>query len=219
MDVGHYVLRIPSLGPIKGIVNGSPQGLFAPEYADEEINYLCKCVLAWLIIHTEGSPYTTIQAKHLKSILKNEDLLDSEKFEFLGILRHGLCCCPLCLKIIKYNELHQMVDFEDVLSLENAGIQIAGATRSTIINLFHLEPFNYSSIVHIPKNVAWGHAVCNTRLGQRRCFSLAELQNMNLKIGIIHDKGIETFGWISKDYKFIRGPKGAVWIQVSENSD
>lgn len=68
-DVGHYVLRIASHADRKKIVNGPPQGLFAPEYADYNTNYLCKCVLAWLIVHTVDSPYTTTQAHHIQSIL------------------------------------------------------------------------------------------------------------------------------------------------------
>lgn len=56
-DVGHYVLRIPRHGDRPKRVEGPPQGVFAPEYADDETNFLCKCVLAWLIIKTQGSPH------------------------------------------------------------------------------------------------------------------------------------------------------------------
>lgn len=214
-DVGHYVLRISSLGPKKGIEKGPPQGLFATEYADEEINYLCKCVLALLIIHTRGSPYNTSQASHLLSILNEEKLLNYNDLEYKGILRNGLCCCPLCLKIIDYNQLHDMLSLEEATALENAGIQVKGATRSTIANLFHLEPLVYESIKHVPTNVAWGHAVCNTALGQRECPSLSRLKDLDLKVGIIKEGGIETFGWISDDRRFIRGPNGEAWIQIS----
>jgi len=215
-DVGHYILRISSLGPKKGVEKGPPQGLFAPEYTNKETNYLCKCILAWLIIHTKESPYATSQAPHLQAILKEENLLNHANFEFNGVLRHGLCCCPLCLKIINYNELHDIVDYEEAIALENASLQVRGATRSTIVNLFHLEPLTYGAIKHVPTNVAWGHAFCNTRLGQRHCMSLPKLKKMDLKVGIIKPEGIETFGWISDDHQFIRGPNGAVWIQISE---
>lgn len=60
---------------------------------------------------------------------------------------------------------------------------------------------------------------CNTRLGQRPCHSLAELMETDLKVGIIKEEGIETFGWISGDYEMIRSPLGAVWIQLSRDMD
>lgn len=108
-----------------------------------------------------------------------------------------------------------MVEFEDAIGNENAAGQVEGATRSTIVNLFHLTPLRYDSVAHIPQSVAWGHAVCNTRLGQRQCISLAEIIEMDLKVGIIKPEGIETFGWITTDYKMIRSPNGAVWIQLN----
>ncbi len=65
-DSGHYVLRLPRLGALASVDEGVAQGLFAPEYADPNTNFLCRCVLAWLIIHTVGSPYTTQQAANLR---------------------------------------------------------------------------------------------------------------------------------------------------------
>ena len=41
----------------------------------------------------------------------------------------------------------------------------------------------------------------------------------DLKVGIIKEDGIETFGWISDDYEMIRSPLGAVWIQLSQDMD
>jgi hypothetical protein len=166
-----------------------------------------------------GSPYTTTQANHLKAILAQADLFDESRYEHKGVLRHGLCSCPLCLRLIKYEQLHEIVSFEDAIGNGNAAEQIEGATRSTIVNLFHILPLRYDSIRHIPENVAWGHAVCNTRLGQRSCHSLAELIETDLKIGIIKEEGIETFGWISSDYEMIRSPLGSVWIQLSRDMD
>jgi hypothetical protein len=219
-DRGHYVLRISTASNEEGkLVDGAPQGLFAPEYADRETNYLCTCVLAWLIIHTGGSPYTTTQASHLKAILAQADLLDESRYEYVGVLRHGLCSCPLCLRLIRYEQLHEIVSFEDAIGNDNAAEQVEGATRSTIVSLFHILPLRYDSIRHIPENVAWGHAVCNTRLGQRPCHSLAELMGTDLKVGIIKEEGIETFGWISSDFEMIRSPLGAVWIQLSRDMD
>jgi len=220
IDKGHYVLRISPSDAQRGKqVEGVPQGLFAPEYADQETNYLSTCVLAWLIIHTVSSPYTTTQAGHLQAILAQANLLDESQYEYKGVIRHGLCSCPLCLRLIKYEQLHETVSFEDAIGNENAAEQIEGATRSTIVNLFHILPLRYDSIQHIPENVAWGHAVCNTRLGQRPCHSLAEVIATDLKIGIIKPEGIETFGWISSDYEMIRSPLGAVWIQLSRDMD
>lgn len=210
LDIGHYVVRFSPK-----VQEGVPQGLFAPEYADVKTNYLCKCVLVWLIIHTVGSHYTTTQAKHLQAILEQEGLLNEDNYEFKGMLRRGLCSCPLCLRLIRYEQLHEMVSFDEALGNENASEQIEGATRSTIVNLFHISPLRYDSVLHIPSNVAWGHAVCNTRLGQRPCISLAEIKQMGRKIGIIEDDRIDTFGWISDDEQMIRSPLGAVWIQLN----
>jgi hypothetical protein len=218
LDRGHYVLRLSTAdGQNSRIVEGAPQGLFAPEYADQETNYLCTCVLAWLIIHTVRSPYVTTQASHLKAILAQEGLLDEGSYEYKGVIRHGLSCCPLCLRLIRYQDLHKIISFEDAAGNENAAEQIEGATRSTIVNLFHILPLRYDSIRHIPRNVAWGHAVCNTSLGQRPCHSLAELMQTDLKVGILKEEGIETFGWISSDYTMIRSPLGAVWVQLSKD--
>lgn len=218
-DVGHYVLRLSPLGPKPKRYDGPPQGLFAPEYADEETNYLSKCVLAWLIVHTEKSPYTTTQADHLKAILAQAGLFDEAQYEFKGIIRHGLTACPLCLRLISYEELHAMVRFEEGVGTDNAAGQVEGSTRSTIVNLFHLVALTYDSMNHIPSNMAWGHAACNTRLGQRICRSVEELKNTGMKVGIILPERVETFGWMSNDWEMIRSPKGAVWIKISRDLD
>ena len=219
-DTGHYVLRLPTDGQRPKRDEGPPQGIFAPEYADEEHNYLCKCMLAWLIVQASGSPYTTRQAVHLKEILRSSGLDSVDTLESLGIIRRGMTCCPLCTRFIRYSDLHETVSFEDENSLENAGIQVEGTTRSTVVNLFHLRPLVYSVGLHLPGNVAWGHAICNTRLGQRRCYSLQQLQEMDLKVAVVHENGIDTFGWISDDDLMIRSPGGAVWIQLhGDNTD
>jgi hypothetical protein len=215
VDAGHYIVRAPALGGKPARREGPPQGMFAPEYADEHTNYLARCVLAWLTIQTKGSPYTLAQAHHLQAVLKEAGLHDSKIFEQSGALRHGLTCCPLCTRVIRYDELHATVSFEDEEGLENAAVQTEGATRSTVVNLFHMHPVGYKELTHVPRHVAWGHAICNTRLGQRRCYSLGELQQMDLKVGVIRDEGLETFGWISDDYKMIRSEGGAVWIQLN----
>jgi hypothetical protein len=198
IDTGHYILRMATHGNNPQRYEGPPQGIFATEYADEETNYLCKCVLAFFIINTLNSPYTANQADHLKQILQAADLLNYEVFEQVGSMRRSLTCCPLCLKIINYNELHQMVSFDESLALANAANQVEGATRSTIVNLFHLKPLIYHSLIHIPLNLGWGHAICNTYLGQRECISLHDLIEQGLKIGIMYEDHVETFGWISE---------------------
>lgn len=219
VDDGHYVLRLPKLGEkIKQEV-GPPQGIFAPEYSDEETNFLCRCVLAWLIIHTDRSPYTTAQAAHLKAILASENLKNDETWEFRGVFRHGLTACPLCTRFITYTDLHEMLALEDEEGLGNAGVQVEGATRSTIVNLFHLLPLRYDRLDHVPSSVAWGHATCNTRLGQRRCFSVAELTQDGDKVGVITEAGVETIGWISLNWEMIRSPLGAVWIRICSDRD
>ena len=213
-DIGHYVLRVPTLGAQQKRTDGPPQGIFAPEYANAETNYLSQCVLAWLTIHAVESPYTTTQATHLKAVLEAQGVLDDEFWERQGILRHGLCACPLCSQLIRYAELHDTLTLDDESALGTAAEQIEGATRSTIVNLFHMDPLRYGAIEHIPSKVAWGHATCNTRLGQRKCYPLHELQEAENKVGIIRPEGVDTFGWISGDWEMIRSPHGSVWIRI-----
>jgi len=217
-DAGQFVLRIPRLGMRSATIAGAVQGVFAPEYADDQTNFLSRCVLAWLIVRTAGSPYLDAQAQHLQAILESERLLSLETWEYRGVVRRGVTCCPLCARFIRYPELHQMVSFQEAEALENAGEQIAGATRSTIVNLFHLDPLTYSAVEHTPTNVAWGHALCNTRLGQRSTRSVAELRDMGRKVAVVTDDGDwQTFGWISDDYEMIRGPRGGVWIRLTKD--
>jgi hypothetical protein len=221
LDDGHFVLRMPKLGNRPKTVIGPPQGIFAPEYADQNTNFLCRCVLAWLTIHTHRSPYTTTQAGHLKAILSAEALRNDEIWEFRGVFRHGVTACPLCTRFITHQELHDMLLLNEEIGLENAGMQVEGATRSTVVNLFHLEPLRYDRLDHTPSAVAWGHATCNTKLGQRRCFSVSEVIRDGEKVGLIKEAGIETFGWISPNWEMIRSPRGAVWIRIclDRNSD
>ncbi len=217
LDIGQFVIRIPRLSNSQPKISaGAVQGVFATEYADGDTNFLSRCILAWLIVRAAGSPYVDAQAEHLRAILEAEGLLSPDEWEQRGVLRRGVTCCPLCARFIRYPELHQMVSFLDAEALENAGEQIAGATRSTIVNLFHLDPLTYSAIEHTPDNVAWGHALCNTRLGQRRTRSLPELREAGRKVAVEEEDGDwHTFGWISDDYEMIRGPRGGVWIRLT----
>jgi hypothetical protein len=216
VDSGHFVLRVASIGGARlERRDGPPQGIFAPEYANDQQNFLAKCVLAWLIVTSHASPYITGQAIHLQLILEGAGLANFDSYELRGVLRHGLTTCPLCLRVVRYEQLHTLVRFDEEVGLVNAAAQVEGATRSTEVNLFHLIPLVYGSLQHVPESIAWGHANCNTRLGQRRCYSLNDLQRMNLKVGILREEGIETIGWISDDYQMIRSPLGAVWVQLS----
>lgn len=213
-DTGHYVLRIPTHGKDSKKVKGADQGIFAPEYSTGVVNYLSQCVLAWLIVRCYDSPYTTTQGRHLKAVLERNGIFDEARWEDQGILRHGATACPLCSRLIKYRDLHEMLSLEEEDALANAGVQIQGATRSTVINLFHLEPLVYGDVKHQPMAVAWGHAVCNTKLGQRKCYSLKELSEDGVKVAMLLDTGPESFGWISKNWEMIRSPGGSVWARL-----
>lgn len=217
-DHGEYVIRIAARGSKPRRVEGPPQGIFAPEYANAEANFMAKCVLAWLIVHTVDGPYVAAQGEWLKAILEAEDLLDETEWGRLGLIRAGYTACPLCMGLIQYDELHMRVEFKDESSLLNAGEQVLDATRSTVVNLFHLDPLVYSKIEHGPRNVAWGHATCNTRLGQRKCFSLPELIENGSRVGTVDGEGnVRTFGWSSCNMEMIRSPRGAVWIRINED--
>jgi hypothetical protein len=111
VDRGHYVLRIAAHGNRQEIVEGPPQGIFAPEYCDQESNFLSKALLAWLITRTVDSPYLTVHGEWLESILTAEGILDIETFEQRGLTRNGLTTCPLCLKQIRYAELNDTISF------------------------------------------------------------------------------------------------------------
>ena len=137
-DTGHYLLRMNAIGENKKKHEGPPQGIFATEYANEETSFLCKCVLSLFTINCYTSPYTLNHASHLKAVLEDAGLLDFALYENNGTLRRGYTCCPLCLKTLKYSELHETVSFTDSSALANAGVQVEGSTRSTIVNLFHL---------------------------------------------------------------------------------
>jgi hypothetical protein len=217
VDRGHYVLRIAAHGNRGEVIEGPPQGIFAPEYCDAENNFLSKCLLAWLITQTIDSPYVAAQGEWLEEILTSEGLLDKDLFERRGLTRNGLTNCPLCLKQIRYPELHETITFSEEDALLNAAEQIINATRSTIVNLFHVQPLTYSDVCHNAQNVAWGHAICNTKLGQRRCFSVKELEEMGIKIAALRNGRFETFAWASETFEMLRSPRGAVWIRITSD--
>ncbi len=218
-DRGHYVIRFPGTNSQTKRVEGPPQGIFAPEYATNEDKYLSQCLLAWLITQTLDSPYTEDEYAHLEAILEEEDILEYD-FRSKGIIRDGICTCPLCRRPIVYEELHNTVSFDEEDGLSNAGVQIQEVTRSTSVNLFHLKPLVYHELRHAPDDVAWGHASCNTRLGQRRCYSISELKDQNHSVYVSLDDGnSERIGYASRDRRMIRSNDGAVWIKINEEFD
>ena len=215
VDIGHYVLRIPAQSPNPIMEEGPPQGIFAPEYANAETNFLSQLHLVWLIVKTDESPYTNQDLTHIESILKEHNLLDIHYMEKNSIISNGIASCPLCKKTIQYNQLHNMHEMEDENRLANAGQQVLGATRSTEVNLFHITPLLYSQLEHIPTNLSWGHASCNTKLGQMKCISIDELESEGYEL-IVNGKNL---GWISKDSQIIRSTSGETWIKISEGNE
>lgn len=205
-DVGHYIIRIRNRS------DGKVQGIFAPEYADPDTNFLSQALLAQLIARTLNYPGPG-PSEHLQAILSGHEWAAEDR-----LVRDDICddaghvTCPLCRRPLKYSELHEMIDPGAYLGLANAATQVEGSTRSTLVNLFHLRPLLYApTIGHTPDNVAWGHAHCNTVLAQRRCISLAECETGGA--ALTNPKG-EVVGYMSEDSRMIRSHGGAAWIQV-----
>lgn len=220
IDCGHYLLRISNSGTNKkqNQFEGPAQGIFAPEYADANTNFLCQAVLAWLIIKTENSPYNEDDFEHLKAILQKHNLLDSPHYENDYIMHNGKTTCPLCQRVIMHNELNELISFDDEEGLTNSTEQV-GSTRSTKVNLFHMVPLCYATLENIPTQVSWGHATCNTRLGQRRCFSYHDLLETEIEIEINDGQGQRLLGYANATQNFIRSQTGDVWIRISKVSD
>lgn len=217
IDKGHYLCRFGSK-KLNNIINeGAPQGIFAPEYADEKTNFLSKAVLAWLLIKTKDNPYDESDFCHLRAILEKFNLINEQTLSSNHIIKNGYSCCPLCGEIISYNELHQMVDLTNKQGLANAQEQQNGITRSTEVNLFHISPLTFKSLEHKPSKIAWGHATCNTLLGQRTCLSLDQVKRENKEVIIKNFNS--SIGWMSKDNKFIRSENGDVWVKISNLSN
>lgn len=214
IDEGQYVFRTAQDGNGGANSLGIVQGIFAPEYANREINFLCRLQLAKLIISTEENSYSDCDTSLLDLILSDANLYDIDALESKGMIKSGLTCCPLCEKVIKYKELSEMISLDGELGLENAGIQIEGSTRSTRVNLYHMLPLNYKTLQHQPYQIAWGHAVCNTKLGQRRSFSIKELREFGIEVRELSDGMNEHFGWKNEDGTFIKSEDGSVWINI-----
>ena len=217
-DHGHYLLRLPRLGGRSALKEGPPQGIFAIEYADAATNYQSQVLLAWLICRSEGSTYADSEwCKNLELILDRKGLMDEAGMKDRGVLSaDGVTCCPLCGAELAYDEFHETVSFSNVAGLANAGAQVQGSTRSTKVNLFHLQPLSYMQLVHRPKNVGWGHAICNTLLGQRGCPSLSQLKADGSRL-MIEQPGYEAelYGWMDSDAAMIRSDEGDVWIKLN----
>ena len=211
VDTGEYVIRFSN--PKRE--EGPPQGIFAPEYASEKDNKLSQAFLAWLLCQSLEAPYEKDDIRRLAEYLNQQDkrLLESRRLSKKMLLRDGIASCPLCERTLRYKEFHQMLDLSEAAGLANAGSQVQGATRSTIVNLFHLEPLLYGpTLSHKPDSVSWGHAVCNTLLGQRRCPSMSELQAEGQEIHFQEGTG----GFMSRDEGMIRSLDGGVWVRLIE---
>lgn len=201
-DYGHYLARIP-----RGLKTGIQQGIFAPEYVGKQENYLCQVFLTFLAYKTIGQPSDS-NLSHVEEILNEFNVLDLDRLMMRAILsdKHETIC-PLCMRPIESHELHEAIDPSQVPGLANSGVQLA-ETRSTLVNLFHLEPLLYEKVLgHNVENVAWGHAHCNTLLAQRKSHSLNELRALGSTVD-------EDLYWNS-DRSFIRSSNHRAWVAVT----
>ena len=201
-DFGHYLARIP-----RGLSAGIQQGIFAPEYVDKKENFACQVLLTYFAYKTIGhKPDSNLI--HAELILKELDLLNLDSFKLRGIFNDaGQTICPLCFRPIEFSELHEAIDPSQVPGLANSGVQLA-ETRSTLVNLFHLQPLLYDKMLgHTSQNIAWGHAHCNTFLSQRRSMSLKELKKSGSKIA-------ENLYW-DDSKSFIRSEDNRAWVSVT----
>lgn len=211
-DTGEYVVRLSNPKEEEGL----PQGIFAPEYANSADNLLAQAFLAFLVGKLEGQPYESTDYRVLEEFLKAADpsLLDAGRLEADGIVVEDQARCPLCQRRLLYQELHGMLDLTEATGLANAGVQVVGTTRSTIVNLFHMEPLLYATdLRHKAKHVAWGHAVCNTLLGQRACISLRETIEQGFRL--LRETG-EVWGHSSRDESMLRSDDRGVWARLVE---
>ena len=162
-------------------------------------------------MQSENNPYKQEHGLHIKKILKKYNCLDIEKFKYYSAIdSNKKLTCPLCLKKIKYEDLHRTADYSDNSHSENAVTQNVYTTRSTQVNVFHMRPLVYGSVEHKPYQVFWGHHHCNTNLGQNRCFSLEEIKQFK-KDGKIKNEKI----FADNSQKSIRDEKGNYYIKIT----
>jgi hypothetical protein len=201
-DFGQYLARVP-----RGLSAGIQQGIFAPEYVGKRENYACQVFLTFLAYRTQGHELD-VNYYHIQEILEYLNLFEIEKFRLKAILNdNDETICPLCMRPIEFSELHEAIDPSQVPGLANSGVQLA-ETRSTLVNLFHLQPLLYEKVLgHNVNNVAWGHAHCNTFLAQRRSYSLQELK---LRGSLI----TQDLYW-DLDGLFIRSEDHRAWVSVT----
>jgi BstXI restriction endonuclease len=212
VDTGEYVVRLSN----PTIEEGLPQGIFAPEYANESDNLVSRAMLAWLIGRVRETPYDSGDFGRLRAFLdaQDEDLCSEARLEREGIVMEGEARCPLCLRPLVYPELHEILDLSEAVGLANAGMQVEGATRSTAVNLFHMKPLLYAKeLHHTPDAVAWGHAICNTLLGQRACVPLVEIEESGVELRF--DDG-STWGFSAADESMLRSDDRGVWVRLVE---
>lgn len=202
IDLGHFLSRIP-----RGEKLGIAQGIFAPEYTDRLENYKCQQLLTFLAYKTSGKKVEK-NFEHICEILDHFKLLNTPEMKLKGLLNTAdVTACPLCERPIDFDELHEAIDPSQVPGLENSGVQFS-ETRSTLVNLFHLQPLLYAKTLgHTAKNIAWGHAHCNTFLAQRKSFSVSELASSRNLID-------EDLFWDDSQL-FIRSKDGRAWVSVT----
>ena len=78
---------------------------------------------------------------------------------------------------------------------------------------------SHNSLENIPTQVSWGHATCNTRLGQRRCYSFNDLQSTEIEIEIVEGQEKRLLGYANATQNFIRSKNGDVWIRIAKGNE
>lgn len=201
-DYGHFLARVP-----RGTPQGIQQGIFAPEYATREENFACQTLLTYLAYQTEGYPSDS-NLEHVLAVLADLGLYEPMDWINKGIVDpKGTTSCPLCNRRIANPELHETIDPSLIPGLANSGVQLE-ETRSTLVNLYHLRPLLYDVVLgHTARNIAWGHAHCNTLLSQRRSYTVRELWADGGRPDV-------ELRW-SEDQQFIRSEDGRAWVSVT----
>jgi hypothetical protein len=77
-----------------------------------------------------------------------------------------------------------------------------------------MKPLLYGKeLHHTPEAVAWGHAICNTLLGQRACVPLAEIEETGVELR--YDDG-SMWGFSAADESMLRSNDRGVWARLVE---
>lgn len=159
VDEGHYLVRVPATttpGPEgERIVKGIPQGIRFFEYASQEETWktiMQLAYLAWKTVDIENYSTGSIPS-HLVSVIQNDNLANTTKFEAIGAMKNGKTSCPLCLEPVRALDLIERVT-------QAAGREVVDLTI-TKANLFHWDSLVPGRFNHQVYKVAWGHYHCN----------------------------------------------------------